>query len=215
MRKTRGRNKIIVDGWKLEPYSGKKRFSFDCGDTDLNSFFHEDVEKHDKALVAKTFILSPDGLRLSGNISPSAFISFCNDSIRRETFGTKSQWKKAVKDLPLQKRYETLPAVKIARLGVDKNYKGRGIGTRLLNTTIELFLYENRTGCRFLTVDSYFTQEALTFYIRNGFQFFSHADKQKYERAFTEECKRDPIASEPSTFCRETITLWFDLLRVF
>lgn len=214
MQKTRGRNRIIADGWKLEPYSGHKPFLFDCGDSDLNSFFHEDVEKHDKTLVAKTFILSPEGLRLSGKTPPCAFISFCNDSIRKDAFATTSQWKKATKAIPLQKRYDTLPAVKIARLGVDKNFKGRGIGTKLLNMTRELFLYENRTGCRFLTVDAYFTEEALSFYTKNGFQFFSHQEEQRFVKTFQitprpEIEKRCLLPYHP-----ETVTLWFDLLRM-
>ncbi|MEI7448991.1 MAG: hypothetical protein WCJ75_05145, partial [Desulfomonile sp.] len=48
MLKTRGRNKIIVDGWKLEPFAGDKVYKFDCGDDDLNSFFKEDVREHDR-----------------------------------------------------------------------------------------------------------------------------------------------------------------------
>jgi GNAT superfamily N-acetyltransferase len=177
MQKRVGRNEIIIDGWKLKPYSGEKKYDFDCGDDDLNSFFLEDVQKHDESLVAKTFVLCPVGLRSSKQNPPSAFISFSNDAIRKESFETGSQWKKATRGIPHPKRYDVLPAVKIARLGVNVRYQRKGVGTKLLNMTRELFMTQNRTGCRFLTVDSYVSENAIDFYTRNGFQFFSPSEK--------------------------------------
>ncbi len=44
-----------------------------------------------------------------------------------EMGGTKSQWKKIVSLIPHNKQYKPLPAVKIARLGVQKNVKSRGV----------------------------------------------------------------------------------------
>lgn len=205
MLKTRGRNSIIIDNWKLEPFAGDKVYNFNCDNDDLNSFFQEDVQNHDQNLMVKTFILSPVGLRLSKQNPPSAFISFCNDAIRKEAFNNKSQWKKITKKVPHQKRYDVLPAVKIARLGVDIKYRHKGMGTKLLNMTRELFLTENRTGCRFLTVDAYITENAIDFYIRNGFDFFTHNEKTRCE----EILKKAPKSNgEP-----QTVAMWFDLFR--
>jgi GNAT superfamily N-acetyltransferase len=205
MLKTRGRNKIIVDGWKLEPFVGDKVYKFDCVDDDLNSFFKEDVREHDRNLMVKTFVLAPVGLRLSEHNPPSAFISFCNDAIRKEAFENRSQWKKITKKIPPRKRYDVLPAVKIARLGVDINYRKKGIGAKLLNMTRELFLTENRTGCRFLTVDAYITKEAIDFYSRNGFDFFTPNEKTRCEEILKEDLKSNV---EP-----QTVAMWFDLFR--
>ncbi len=117
-------------------------------------------------------------------ITPLAFISFCNDAIRRDVVisemgGTKSKWKKIVSLIPHNKQYKALPAVKIARLSVQQNVKSRGLGTQLLNMTKQLFLTDNRTGCRFLTVDSYITEQAIHFYEKNYFKFFTQSEKER------------------------------------
>ena len=206
------RNSIDIDNWRLAPYiSAIRKYPFDCGVEDLNSFFDSDIEKYDRELIAKTFILTPVGVRLSRSNPPLAFISFCNDAIRRDVVmsemgGTKSQWKKIVSLIPHNKQYKALPAVKIARLGVQQNVKSRGLGTQLLNMTKQLFLTDNRTGCRFLTVDSYITEQAIHFYEKNYFQFFTQSER---ERCF-KKLKADlsTTATEP-----ETVAMYYDLGR--
>ena len=45
--------------------------------------------------------------------------------------------------------------------------KGQSIGSFLLNFIKSYFIIENKTGCRFLTVDAY--AAAVPFYMKNGF----------------------------------------------
>ena len=45
--------------------------------------------------------------------------------------------------------------------------KGKNIGTILLDFIKHIFVNDNKTGCRFLTVDAY--ADALPFYLKNGF----------------------------------------------
>ncbi len=52
-------------------------------------------------------------------------------------------------------------------LAVDKTLKGQSIGTYLLNFIKSFFVVNNKTGCRFLTVDAY--KAAVPFYEKNGF----------------------------------------------
>lgn len=52
-------------------------------------------------------------------------------------------------------------------LAVDKTLKGQSIGTYLLNFIKSFFVVNNKTGCRFLTVDAY--APAIPFYEKNGF----------------------------------------------
>lgn len=52
-------------------------------------------------------------------------------------------------------------------LAVDKTLKGQSIGTYLLNFIKSFFVVNNKTGCRFLTVDAY--KAAVPFYEQNGF----------------------------------------------
>ena len=46
---------------------------------------------------------------------------------------------------------------------------------------------DNKTGCRFITVDAY--MKAVPFYIENGFKFMGEAETKRYE-----EGKKDTIA---------------------
>lgn len=62
---------------------------------------------------------------------------------------------------------KSYPAVKICRLGVDKRTKGVHMGSFLLDFIKSHFIIDNKTGCRFLTVDAY--ADAIPFYQKNGF----------------------------------------------
>lgn len=60
--------------------------------------------------------------------------------------------------------YETLPAVKIARLAVDSRLRGKSLGTSLvaLSVAIAKDRIMPNVGCRFLVVDA--KQDAVSFY---------------------------------------------------
>lgn len=66
--------------------------------------------------------------------------------------------------------------MKIGRLGVHKDVKRKQVGTNLLELIKEIFVTNNRTGCRFLTVDSYST--IVDFYKKNDFDFLDNFDKE-------------------------------------
>ena len=68
---------------------------------------------------------------------------------------------------PHAKHRSDYPAVKIGRLGVDKEFKGQHIGSDILSYVKRLFVTNNRTGCAFVTVDA--LRSAIPFYMRNGF----------------------------------------------
>lgn len=66
-------------------------------------------------------------------------------------------------------KYEAFPAVKIARLAVDKRLQGNGIGSKFLDwciNHIKLAIMPH-VGCRFLVVDA--KQDSVTFYKKLGF----------------------------------------------
>ena len=68
----------------------------------------------------------------------------------------------------MQNIYKTsFPAVKICHLGVDLSMKGQSVGIFFLNFIKSYFVIDNKTGCRFLTVDAY--AEVVPFYLKNGF----------------------------------------------
>ena len=92
--------------------------------------------------------------------------------------------------LPRKKQYPFLPAVKIARLGVQTPFQNKNIGTLLINMAKEFFLHDNRTGCRFMTIDAYNKPRVINFYKKNGFAFLSKADQNKDIRSMYFDLKR-------------------------
>ncbi len=138
---------------------------FDCDDTDLNDFLKNDAKKFTRLLLTVTNLFEYGDTTV-------AFYSVLNDRIIEEDSITKSAFKKVVKELPFEKRHFELPAVKIGRLGVDKQYQGGGIGTQILDNIKMSFTTKNKTGCRYITVDAYNNDKTINFYKKNGFDFF-------------------------------------------
>ena len=84
--------------------------------------------------------------------------------------------------IPHRKRHlKNIPSLKIGRLGIDKTYKGKGLGSILLESIInEAIELNKRQACRLITVDAY--RQALPFYERFGFQYITNKDEQEEVR---------------------------------
>ena len=148
--------------------------SFDCQDADLNEFLLKDATKYLQQLLAVSYVIEDE-------INTIAFFSLLNDKISILDSESKSQWRKLIRDkLPHRKHFSSYPAVKIGRFGVSLNYKGQGWGTMILDYLKELFISNNRTGCRYITVDAY--KESLPFYEKNGFLYLTSLDKNSDTR---------------------------------
>lgn len=91
----------------------------------------------------------------------------------------------------------TNPSVKIGRLAVSKHYENRGIGSEILNFIKFFFTKSNKTGCRFITVDAY--AEAVEFYKKNGFDFFTKKDVNEKTRLMFYDLKpfKDAMSNNP------------------
>jgi GNAT superfamily N-acetyltransferase len=150
-------------------------YSFDCGDKDLNEFFLKDAIPHKKELIGVTYFFYAEKDK-----SAIAFFTVSNDAVRTDTFKD---------ELPHGKQYSFYPAVKIGRFGVDKKYQHSGVGTQLMDFIRQLFTYENKTGCRFLTVDAYNKPETLSFYLKSGFVFHTDKDKNRHIRTMRYDLK--------------------------
>jgi GNAT superfamily N-acetyltransferase len=152
--------------------------SFNCGNTDLNDFLFHDAKTHQRELIATTYLLM-------NNNETIAYWCYLNDKIssgdmngNRIRFMEKiaSKLGREIKE----KEYESFPAVKIGRLGVNEKHKNKGFGTSILDYTKKLFIHNNRTGCRFITVDAF--RDAIPFYEKNGFEFISGRDRKSETR---------------------------------
>jgi GNAT superfamily N-acetyltransferase len=149
------------------------RYSFDCGDADLTDFFRNDALLHQKELISVTYFFYDKPCKLA-----VAFFSVLNDAIRTAPFKD---------ELPTGKEYTFYPAIKIGRFGVDKEYQRMGIGCQMMDFIKRFFVYENRSGCRFLTVDAYNSPEILSFYTKCGFTFYTEKDKNRQTRTMKYE----------------------------
>lgn len=143
--------------------------NFDCGDEDINDFFHHDSYDYSEKLLSVTYVIENEEDTL-------AFFSLSNDKIAQDT-SNKAAWRKIKKRFSHTKHRSDYPAVKIGRLGVSQKYGKQGLGTQILDFVKNMFLTNNRTGCCFITVDAY--QQSEAFYLKNGFKRLNPAEKIK------------------------------------
>lgn len=145
--------------------------NFDCGNDELNDFFHNDSFDYLNRLLSVTYVIENDE-------DTVAFFSLSNDKLAQD-IENRSIWRKIKKKFPHTKHRSDYPAVKIGRLGVSEKYGDRGIGTEILDFIKNLFITNNRTGCCFITVDAY--RQSVGFYEKNGFKRLNPNEKVKVD----------------------------------
>lgn len=165
-----GDRNIINDGQGI--FKAVRDFSifdgFSCSDSDLDEFILQDAYKQQEQLLSITYAYF---LKPLTDI-PIAFASLSNSNIKLKP---DHPARKLIRGVP----YQDFPAVKIGRLGVRDELQGQGLGGHIINLLKKFFTTNNRTGCRFLTVDAYNHQNVLRFYEKNYFLFYSNKVKDK------------------------------------
>ena len=148
---------------------------FDCDDCDLNGFLLEDAKNYLKDLLAVTYLIQDQEKTL-------AFFSYQNDKISHNDLGSIEKFIKRVGiHLPKEKSgLKSYPAVKIGRLAVHKDCQGMKLGTKIIQYTMRSFVTDNKTGCKFITVDAY--RKSLNFYEKMGFKYLSSRDRNSDTR---------------------------------
>lgn len=144
--------------------------SFDCGDAELNDFIlnQSSFFRSEKLAVSYT---------LQSRTNPNdavAFFSLSNDKISITDFDNKTLYNRFSRRFNNRKRLKSYPAVKIGRIGVSESEKGKNLGSFLIDFIKTYFVFNNKSGCRFLTVDAY--SDAIPFYQKNGFVPLNKAD---------------------------------------
>lgn len=132
---------------RLDPTNGVK--AFNCGDVDLDDFILNRASIFQKHLLAVSYAYVDDASKVY------AYCSLANDRVALDNFRDKTEFNRFRKKsgFPNEKRLKSYPAVKLCRLGVDVSAKKQRIGTTILNYIKSMFVIDNKTGCRFLTVD--------------------------------------------------------------
>lgn len=175
---------------------------FDCGDSDLNDFFKNDVIHYTGQLLGKSYCFTLD----ENPLTIICAFTVSNDSIKT-TFLPNSRKKKVTKEIPRQKQMKSYPAVLIGRLGVNKKFRKieneqKRLGEQLMDFIKAWFVDKNNnTGCRFIVVDSYNKERPLKYYIENGFVELFSTEEQ--EKEFTGLSKTDEL---------QTRLMYFDLI---
>lgn len=123
---------------------------FDSGNEELDVYLKRYAYQNDKSGIGRTFVLF-DHEDLVG------YVTLCSASLLFEEMP---------KDLKLP-RYP-IPAIKIARLAVDKRFQRKGYGKELLAFSLEKIAFLSKfIGVRFVVVDA--KEESKTFYEHFGF----------------------------------------------
>jgi GNAT superfamily N-acetyltransferase len=106
--------------------------------------------------------------------------------------------------IPHEKTLSSYPATLIGRLAVSEEFQGKSIGSNLLDY-IKLWIMdtENKTGCRFLTVDAYNNEVTGRFYEVNGFKYLFSSEQQE----------KDYIGLPPGKELK-TRLMYFDLMLI-
>lgn len=156
---------LLTDSHKIK--------SFDCEDEDLNEFLFEKAKDFKKQFLATTFLIESESRTV-------AYYSVFHDSlnVEEEDFASKSTFKKFLKNLVShpKRHLKSFPALKIGRLGIDKEFKNQGIGRKIVSNIInEAFDLNNRQGCKLITVDAY--NQSIDFYRKIGFEFLTSNDE--------------------------------------
>lgn len=156
-----------------------------CGNDDLNEFFSRDAIYYTNELLGKTYLFTlvqnPQKIVCAFTIS--------NDSIKTFILPNSNK-NKLNRPIPNAKGMKSYPAVLIGRLCVNTEFQDKNIGSELLNFIKAWFVDKgNKTGCRFIIVDSYNEQKPLQFYKRNGFNelFSSESEEKEYTFCETDE----------------------------
>jgi len=156
--------KILIE--KLSGENLNLTEKFDCGDSDLNEFLKEDALNYMKGKIAVTYLCLYE-------CEVIGFYCLANDAIE-----VKGKPKKVLKRLGKPQR--TYPAIKIGRLGIDKRFAGKGVGSRIIEITIGTALtHSDNVGCKYLSVDAYDEPYVIRFYEKNGFMHLKTKKRRK------------------------------------
>lgn len=127
--------------------------------TPLKIFLRKAALNFHRNNIAKTYVLVDDTMRVWGYITLMSSEIILNENQRPQ-------------EIYASTRYEAFPAVKIARLAIDKALQGQGYGKELLSWAITLVRdkVSSCIGCRFLVVDA--KKDSILFYKKVGFNLF-------------------------------------------
>ncbi|MBN4080137.1 GNAT family N-acetyltransferase [Beggiatoa alba] len=137
------------------------RLSFDCGESELNTFIQTQAAKHMEVGVSRTMLLSASVPLPDGKYPICAFYTIAPSSISRETLPEA-----LAKKLP---RYP-VPVFLLAQLAVHSEYHGKGLGKITLIKALEYLWEINSYIKAYAVIVDCLNGSAEQFYLKYGFE---------------------------------------------
>lgn len=175
--------------------------NFNCDDKHVNKFFRVKAMDYSSQFLSRSFCF------INKKNLNEIVCAYClsNDSVNLLGLPEKVKEKFQSK-FPRGKGLASYPAIKIGRLGVQKEYSDGGahIGTQLLDyIKYKCLDFGTNSACRYLVVDSYNKEKNLNFYKSNGFEFLMEEDEEKL---INRKAPDEPL---------ETRFMFFDLQKYY
>jgi GNAT superfamily N-acetyltransferase len=168
----------MQDDFYIEPISSQNDVkNFGMGSSvflPLKSFLQNQALDFQNSLIAQTYVVVAESDRNKDVRKVVGYITLTCSEIDLQDYYDLA-------DCPQANKYEVLPAIKIARLAVDKKYRHYGIGKMLVKFVVLLCLdvIVEQVGCRFLITDA--KDDAISFYERCGFTLLDTEENKQCE----------------------------------
>jgi ribosomal protein S18 acetylase RimI-like enzyme len=150
---------------------------FSCGDGDLDDFFSLATDNYRNQLLGNSYCYL---------LTENPKVIICAFTLSNSSMDVRhlpgSRKKKIIAGIPREKHLSSYPAMLIGRLGVNKDFGKKGIGSELIRLISSMATEDsNLSACRYLTVDAYNNEAALKFYETNGFGYLFSTEQQEKE----------------------------------
>ena len=144
-----------IEALRIEPVAKEhNRKNFTCKKQPLADYLHRHARQNDERNISKTFVVVDDKNTVQG------YYSISSASIEFEEL--PEDYTRNIPKYPV-------PAALIAKLAVDTNYEGQGLGSRLLIDALQRILTTSeQLAIKVVLVDA-IDEEAKGYYLRFGF----------------------------------------------
>lgn len=145
--------------------------SFETTQIELKSFLVEDALQSQHLWISTTYLVFDAEDHQKNTQFLLGYVTLLNDSIPLDAKLKSSFRNKGI-------NYNSLPAIKIGRICVDKKYQRKGIGKIIIAFCIrKATLLSEQIACRFITVDAKRDtneeKDSLQFYMKQGFSILN------------------------------------------
>lgn len=165
------RSTVDPSRFKFEPFHETQKVrGFTCGSKPLDDFLTtNEVERFEREGLGRTFLVFLDGEVI-------AYYTLSNDSLRVE-YVTHVKSMSKVQEL----RVNPIPAVKIGRLAVAREWQGRGVGRNLIAMiAAQALMQGQKSGVRLLILEA--KKESISFYEKCGFVLTKETRRERNKK---------------------------------